>query len=72
MKNIKKTGLLLLIAAIIILGFSVASFADTTVITTDHAPYFHTGAGPIASIFYWIGDIVVLPFRLIGDLFSRS
>ncbi len=72
MKSMKKTGFLLFVAAVIILGFSVASFADTTVITTSHAPYFHTGAGPIASIFYWIGDIVVLPFRLIGDLFSGS
>jgi len=70
MKSIKKTSLLLLLAAVIILGFSAASFADTTVITTGHAPYFHTGAGPIASFFYWIGDVVVLPFRLIGDLFS--
>ena len=72
MKDIKKTGLLLLIATIVILGFSVTSFADTAIITTTHAPYFHTGAGPIASIFYWIGDIVVLPFRLIGDLFSSN
>jgi len=70
MKNMKKTGLLLFVVAIIILGFSVVSFADTTVITTGHAPYFHTGAGPVASIFYWIGDIIVLPFRLIGDLFA--
>lgn len=70
MNNMKRTGVLLLAVVVIILGFSAASFADTTVITTGHAPYFHTGAGPIASIFYWIGDLVVLPFRLIGDLFS--
>ncbi len=61
---------MLIMAAGILLISSVASFADTTVITTSRSPYFHTGAGPIASIFYWVGDIVVLPFRLVGDLFS--
>lgn len=70
MKNIMKTGFMLIAAAVIISSFSVASFADTTVITTSRQPYFHSGAGPVSSIFYFIGDVVVLPFRLVGNLLS--
>ena len=47
-----------------------AAFADTTVITTGHSPYFHSYSNPVASLFYFVGDVVVLPFRLVGDLFS--
>jgi hypothetical protein len=37
-RDMKKTGLILFVVTIIISGFSGVSFADTTVITTGHAP----------------------------------
>lgn len=72
MRNFKKMGLMLIAAVvfIFIFIFSDILFADTTITTTTHDPYFHSGAGPISSVFYFIGDVVVLPFRLVGDLFT--
>lgn len=70
MNNTRKAGLILIVTSVIILGAAAVSFADTTVITTSRHPYFHSGNGPISSIFYFLGDVVMLPFRLVGDLFS--
>ena len=66
------TGFILIAAVIMMMAFSAVTFADTTITTTStSSPYFHTwSSNPIASLFYLIGDIVVLPFRLIGDLFN--
>jgi len=70
MRNRIKASLMLMTFVGILSVCSAVAFADTVIVTGSHRPYFHSGAGPVASVFYFIGDVVVLPFRLIGDLFS--
>lgn len=70
MNTLKKSVLMLLVTAAMLTGFSGLSYADTTIVTTGNGPYFHSGSNPITSTLYFIGDVVVLPFRLLGNLFS--
>jgi len=71
MKNLKKIGCVFFTAAVLLsFCWGAAAYADTTIITTTRDPYFHTGSNPVAGVFYFLGDVVVLPFRLVGDLFA--
>lgn len=60
-----------LFAVLLVLAISTIAFADTVVTeTTTHYPYFRWGGGPVGGLFYFLGDLVALPFRLLGDLFA--
>jgi hypothetical protein len=70
MRKIEKASRIIFLVAALVSVLLGTAYADTTIITTTRDPYFHTGSNPVAGIFYFLGDVVVLPFRLVGDLFA--
>lgn len=66
---------LVLLAVIAACALPGLSYADTVVtegtpVATTHPVYFYHGTSIVGSVFYFVGDVVALPFRLLGTLFD--
>lgn len=70
MKNLKKTIALAAFAAAMVFGASSAGFADINIDTDTDDRYFSSGHGAVGNVFYFVGDVIALPFRFIGNLFD--
>lgn len=70
MKKLKKTLALAAVAFAIAFSASSMAHADINIDTDNDDRYFSSGHGPVGNVFYFVGDVIALPFRFIGNLFS--
>lgn len=66
--NMKKVICLFLIMIALGAVLSWDAFADTIVTTGPDYPYFRSSSNPVAAVFYFVGDLLALPFRFVGSL----